>query len=162
MKGFIDGFSNFICNASWLWSYQLKEVSDFLSPKNDCRGFPKKILVNFGFLATTSFGENQRPPTFIWGDKHYLFHSLKRCHLQFGNKSHWSLLFSPWEIVWINCYHWNSGLFLLRIRQILNQHLSVKLKVKKLFRLTEHGIDLKYEIIWKMCFFNWKHICSRW
>ena len=41
---------------------------------------------------------------------------------------------------------------LLRIRQILNQHLSVKLKVKKLFRLTEHGIDLKCEIIWKMCF----------
>ena len=41
---------------------------------------------------------------------------------------------------------------LLRIRQILNQHLSVKLKLKKLFRLTEHGIDLKYEIIWKMCF----------
>ena len=39
----------------------IKKVSDFLSPKND-GGFPKKISVNFGFLATTSLGKIKGRP----------------------------------------------------------------------------------------------------
>ena len=54
-------FLKFHMQFNLILKLSIKEVSDLLYPKNNV-GFPKKISVNFGFLATTSLGKIKGRP----------------------------------------------------------------------------------------------------